>query len=46
MDPKFNLSDGIHPNSEGYGIIAKNVFEFLEKERLLEELPKDPDISK
>jgi acyl-CoA thioesterase-1 len=41
MDPKYNLSDGIHPNPEGYSIIAGNLYEFLKKEKLLEKLPKN-----
>ncbi len=28
-NPKFNLSDGIHPNEEGHKIIAENVFEIV-----------------
>lgn len=31
----LNLSDGIHPNAEGYAVVAENVFEFLEDEGLL-----------
>lgn len=34
-DPSLNLRDGIHPNAEGYAIVAENVFEFLKKEGLL-----------
>lgn len=34
-DPKLNLNDGIHPNAEGYSIVAKNVFEFLKKSNLV-----------
>lgn len=34
-DPKLNLGDGIHPNADGYSIVAKNVFEFLKKEKLV-----------
>lgn len=34
-DPKLNLGDGIHPNADGYAIVAKNVFEFLKKEKLV-----------
>jgi len=29
---ELNQSDGIHPNTKGHKIIAKNVFEFLKKE--------------
>lgn len=29
-EPKLNLADGIHPNAEGYKIIAKTVLEHLE----------------
>lgn len=29
-DPDLNLSDGIHPNSEGHKIVAKNVMAVLE----------------
>lgn len=29
------LGDGIHPNKEGYAIIAKNMLEFLEREDLV-----------
>jgi acyl-CoA thioesterase I len=35
MIPSLNIADGIHPNKEGYAIIANNVFQFLEKEKLL-----------
>lgn len=28
-NPKYNLSDGIHPNEEGHKIIAENVFEVV-----------------
>lgn len=34
-DPKYNLPDGIHPNAEGAGIVAENVFDFLVKEGLV-----------
>lgn len=34
-NPQLNLSDGIHPNAEGYAIIAKNVFEFLKESDLV-----------
>lgn len=30
--PKYNLPDGIHPNSKGHEIMAKNVLKVLEKE--------------
>lgn len=30
-DPKLNLNDGIHPNAQGYAIVAKNVFDFLKE---------------
>jgi acyl-CoA thioesterase-1 len=33
--PELNLNDGIHPNAEGYEIIAKNVYEFLQSNELL-----------
>lgn len=36
-DPKLNLSDGIHPNAQGYAVVAKRVFEFLEREGLITE---------
>ena len=29
-DPDLNLPDGIHPNSEGHKIVAKNVMAVLE----------------
>lgn len=32
MEPKYNLRDGIHPNREGYGIIAKNIAKFIDRE--------------
>jgi lysophospholipase L1-like esterase len=41
MDPHYSLSDGIHPNATGYGIVAKNLYEFFKKEKLLDTLPKD-----
>ena len=28
---ELNQSDGIHPNAKGHKVIAKNVFDFLEK---------------
>lgn len=28
-NPKYNLSDGIHPNEEGHKIIAENIFQVL-----------------
>jgi acyl-CoA thioesterase-1 len=28
-NPKYNLSDGIHPNEEGHKIIAENIFEAI-----------------
>lgn len=28
-DPKYNLSDGIHPNEEGHKIIAETIFDVL-----------------
>ena len=31
----YNLRDGIHPNKEGYAIISQNIFEFLEKNKLI-----------
>lgn len=31
----LNLSDGIHPNAEGYAVVAENVFEFLKSKRLV-----------
>ncbi|MFB0965806.1 MAG: arylesterase [Patescibacteria group bacterium] len=34
-DPKLTLGDGLHPNADGYAIVAKNVLEFLKKERLV-----------
>ncbi len=33
---ELNISDMIHPNSEGYDIIVKNLFEFLEEEKVIE----------
>lgn len=30
--PKYNISDGIHPNENGHKIVAANIFKFLEKE--------------
>jgi len=29
----LNLADGIHPNADGYAVIAKNIFAFL-RERI------------
>lgn len=29
---KYNQADGIHPNTQGHKIIAKNVYEFLKEE--------------
>ena len=29
---KYNLPDGIHPNKEGYTIIAKTVFDSIKKD--------------
>jgi acyl-CoA thioesterase-1 len=31
-DMEYNQKDGIHPNAEGYKLIARDVFEFLKKE--------------
>jgi acyl-CoA thioesterase I len=31
-NPKLNLPDGIHPNAEGYKVIAQNVLKVLEPE--------------
>lgn len=28
-NPKYNLTDGIHPNEEGHKIIAENIFQIL-----------------
>lgn len=28
-NPKYNLTDGIHPNEEGHRIIAENIFQIL-----------------
>lgn len=33
---QYNLPDWIHPNKEGYAIISQNVFNFLEKNKLLQ----------
>lgn len=35
-DTSLNLSDWIHPNKDWYTIIAKNLYDFLEKEDLIE----------
>lgn len=32
--PELNLEDGIHPNKQGYEVIAKNLYEFIKKEIL------------
>ena len=29
--PKYMLPDGIHPNAEGYKIVAKNIYPYIEK---------------
>ncbi|MFZ3233179.1 MAG: arylesterase [Patescibacteria group bacterium] len=34
-DPKLTIGDGLHPNAAGYAVVAKNVFEFLKKEKLV-----------
>lgn len=34
-DPSLNLPDGIHPNEKGYAIIAKNLFDFLVREKIV-----------
>lgn len=31
-NPKLNLPDGIHPNSEGHKVMARNVMKYLEPE--------------
>ena len=31
----YNLPDGIHPNKDGYAIIAENTFNFLENNKLI-----------
>lgn len=31
----LNLSDGIHPNAKGYEIIAQNLYNFLEDEKII-----------
>lgn len=41
MDPKLNHSDGIHPNAEGYRIIAEKFYSFLLKEGMLRNFPKN-----
>jgi len=28
-NPKYNLADGVHPNEEGYKIVAETVFQFV-----------------
>lgn len=33
---ELNQNDGIHPNSQGYDIISKNVFLFLEEKKLIQ----------
>lgn len=32
---EYNISDMIHPNSEGYNIIVKNLIEFLDENKLI-----------
>lgn len=32
----YNLPDMIHPNKDGYAIIAQNTFEFLKKEKIIQ----------
>lgn len=41
MDTRLNLPDGIHPNAEGYSVIAENIYTFMGKSKLLELLPKN-----
>lgn len=36
QDSKLNLSDGIHPNAQGYKIIANNLYDFLESEKIIQ----------
>lgn len=31
LDPKYNLSDGMHPNGEGVGIIVRNILPSVEQ---------------
>lgn len=33
-DPRYNQTDGIHPNAEGHRLVAKSVLAFLDKEGL------------
>lgn len=35
MKPKLNLSDGIHPNRDGYTIISENLAKFIVKGNFL-----------
>jgi acyl-CoA thioesterase-1 len=34
-DSRLNLSDGIHPNTEWYKIIAKKLYDFLDDENII-----------
>lgn len=34
-DPSLNLPDGIHPNEKGYSVVAKNLFDFLVREKIV-----------
>ncbi len=40
-DPNLNLADGIHPNRQGYAIVARNVFPYVQ--RLLEQRAAQAD---
>lgn len=35
LDPSLNIGDGIHPNKQGYAIIAQNIYNFLVNKELI-----------
>lgn len=41
MNTELNLPDGIHPNAEGYRVIAENIYTFMGQSQLLKLIPKN-----